>query len=481
MALTLLTGATACTTTGGGSGSPGGSGLGDPYFPESGNGGYDVRHYALDLAYVPADRRLTGRALITARAAKRLSAFDLDLQGLAVETVEVDGKKARWQRQGQELTVSVPAPIGKGADFRVAVRYAGNPETVTDPDGSKEGWLPTADGALALGQPVGSMAWFPGNHHPSDKATYDMAVTVPEGLAAVSNGEPVAERTSGGRTTFTWRTGAPMASYLATVAIGRFEVSRTVTEDGLALHTAVDPSEAEASREVLGRIPEVLEWSGERFGPYPFSSAGAIVDKADGLGYALETQNRPVFPGAPTARLLVHEIAHQWYGNSVSPRTWRDMWLNEGFATYAEWMWEEDEGGLSAEETFDALYSGTYYDDPGENAAVWSFPPGDPPDAAHISGQPVYDRAAMVLHRLRAVLGERAFTALLRDWPATHRHGNASTEDFMTYVEALATEKTEKTGKTEKTEKTGKTGKKVREVRGVWKDWLFGKKKPPRP
>ncbi|MFE4665407.1 M1 family metallopeptidase [Streptomyces sp. NPDC056716] len=457
LALTL----TACVTTDGEPGARGGSGAGDPYFPKAGNGGYDVTHYALDLAYTPDDRHLTGRALLTARAVEDLSAFNLDLKGMTVEAVEVDGKRAGFERSGQELTVVAPGGLTKGADFRVAVSYAGEPQTITDPDGSKEGWLPTEDGALALGQPVGSMAWYPGNHHPSDKATYDITVTVPQGLTAVSNGELAAERTAAGRTTFTWRTAEPMASYLSTVAIGRYEVSRTSTRDGLPVYTAVDPAETRASRAVLARVPEVLEWSQNRFGPYPFSSTGAVVDRAGALGYALETQNRPVFPGAPTTRLLVHELAHQWYGNSVSPKTWRDMWLNEGFATYAEWLWEEDQGGLTAQQTFDALYADTYYPDPADNKAVWSFPPGNPPGAADISGRPVYDRAAMVLHKLRGALGDKVFDTLLRDWPGTHRHATADTEDFMRYAQSLAAPD--------------------QDLAPIWKDWLYGEGKPGRP
>ncbi|MFJ5264253.1 M1 family metallopeptidase [Streptomyces sp. NPDC088387] len=460
LTLALALSLSACSTADGVPGSPGGPGVGDPYFPKAGNGGYDVTHYALDLGYEPAARRLTGRALVTARATKDLSAFDLDLKGMHVDAVEVDGLDARWRREGQELIVSPPRGLARDAVFRVAVRYSGRPVTVTDPDGSKEGWLPTPDGALALGQPVGSMAWFPGSHHPSDKATYDIAVTVPKGLRAVSNGELAGERTGNGRTTFTWRTAEPMASYLATVAIGRFDITRTSTADGLPVYTAVDPAEARDSKAVLARIPEVLTWTQQRFGPYPFSSTGAVVDRLGSLGYALETQNRPVFPGAPSLRLLVHEIAHQWYGDSVTPKTWRDMWLNEGFATYAEWLWEEEHGGLTAQETFDALYAGSYYADADENRAVWAFPPGDPPDAAHISGRPVYDRGAMVLHKIRRTMGDSAFRALLADWPAAHRHGHADTRDFMTYVEQRAL---------------------ARDFAGIWKDWLYGRGRPERP
>ncbi|GAA4807905.1 M1 family metallopeptidase [Streptomyces ziwulingensis] len=452
--------AVALAACGGVHGGPGGSGAGDPYFPKAGNGGYDVTHYDLALAYDPDGHRLTGTATLTARATEDLSAFHLDLLGLKVEKVEVGGRGARFHHAGQELTVRPPGELRAGAEFRVRVRYSGRPITVTDPDGSKEGWLRTADGALALGQPTGSMTWFPGNHHPSDKASYDLSMTVPEGLRVVSNGEPRGERTAAGRTTYAWRTTEPMASYLATVAIGKWEYRRSRTGDGLPVYTAADPEQARDSRAVLRRIGEVVAWARDAFGPYPFSSVGAIVDRPADVGYALETQNRPVFPGAPDLVLLVHELAHQWYGDSVSPESWRDMWLNEGFATYAEWLWQEDHGGDTAEETFDALYAGRYFAGAEANASIWAFPPADPPDAAHLSAAPVYQRGAMVLHKIRQRVGDAAFRSLLRGWSAAHRHGNADTDDFTAYVEERAPDQ---------------------DFSVVWKDWLYGDGKPERP
>jgi aminopeptidase N len=445
---------------GGVHGTPGGSGLRDPYFPRAGNGGYDVTHYGLTLAYDPGGRRLTGTAVITARATKDLSAFDLDLEGLDVHSVTVEGTGARFNRAGQELTVRPHDELSKGETFSTTVRYSGTPQTLTDPDGSKEGWLPTADGALALGEPVGSMAWFPGNDHPSDKAAYDISVTVPKGLQAVSNGELQSETTTGGRTTFRWHTAEPMASYVATVAIGHYDISRTTTKNGLPVYVAVDPTQAKASSAVLARIPEIMEWEEDNFGPYPFSSTGAIVDHGDDPGYALETQNRPFFPGSPDIHTLVHELSHQWYGDSVTPRSWRDMWLNEGFATYASWLWDEDHGGDSAQQTFDALYRGDYYDDDADNQALWSFPPARPSGAAHISDSPVYERGAMVLQKIRQTVGDDTFYAIIQGWAAAHRHGNADTADFTAYVEKKAPGK---------------------DFSAIWKDWLYGTGKPAHP
>ncbi|MFJ8821328.1 M1 family metallopeptidase [Streptomyces sp. NPDC102467] len=451
--LLALAAVPACS--GGVHGTPGAAGLRDPYFAKLGNGGYDVTHYALDLAYDPGTHRLTGRADITAEAGQDLSAFNLDLEGLTVDGVTVDGKRAVGSRAGHELTVRPRDELARGSRFRTVVRYSGEPVTITDPDGSEEGWLRTADGALGLGEPTGSMAWFPSNNHPSDKATYDITVTVPQGVQAVSNGELRRTRRSadGRHVTYSWHVAQPMASYLATVAVGKFGTERSRTPSGLPVYTAVDPREAKASAKVLARLPEVIDWETKTFGAYPFSSTGAIVDREGDAGYALEAQNRPVFPGAPDLDTLVHELAHQWYGDSVTPKSWRDMWLNEGFATYAEWLWEEDHAGDTAQDAFDALSARPAGDD------VWAFPPAVPPTAAQVSDEPVYQRGAMVLHKVREALGDTKFFALLKSWPADHRYGNADTGDFTAYVEK-------------------KNPGKAKALADIWDVWLYGDGKP---
>ncbi|MEV3990634.1 M1 family metallopeptidase [Streptomyces sp. NPDC049837] len=446
-AVLLAVTSTGCTgEEDGARGRPGAAGLSDPYFPQLGNGGYDVRHYALTLAYEPGTGRLTGTADITARATQALSAFNLDLTGLTVHSATVDGEPAAVRREGAEVTLRPGADLKSGDTFRTVIRYSGTPATITDAEGAREGWLRTADGAVALGEPTGSTAWFPGNHHPSDKAAYTVTVTVPKGLQAVSNGELTGHRTTGDRTTFTWRSAEPMASYLATLAIGRYETKTSRTPSGIPVHTA-----ARGNPALLARIPELLAWAAENFGPYPFSSTGAIVDPGLDVGYALETQGRPFFgQGTFDASTLVHELAHQWYGNSVSPESWRDMWLNESFATYAEWLYAEDFGDKPVRKSFDEAFA----DD--EN---WAFPPAEPPTAADISGPPVYGRGAMVLHRLRRAVGDDVFFRILRGWPAEHRHGNASTEDFITYVEKEADA----------------------DLTDLWDTWLYGEDRPTDP
>ncbi|WP_327688624.1 M1 family metallopeptidase [Streptomyces tubercidicus] len=440
--------------TGGARGAAGSGGVGDPLFPSLGNGGYQVGHYGLDLDYDIKKRHLDATAEITATAKADLRSFQLDLQGLRVTEVQVDGEDAEFSRKGHKLTVRPAEALRKGAEFRTRVDYDGTPQEMTDPDKSTEGWVKTRDGAFVSGEPAGSMTWFPGNNHPGDKATYDFTITVPKGYTAVANGELRSERTAKGHTTFRWHNGRPMASYLATATIGKFEVHTSRTPDGLPLYVAVDPAEAKASKGPLEKLPEIVKWETKLFGPYPFASSGAIVDdtpkRIDWL--ALESQTKPVYAGAPDTVTVVHEMAHQWFGDSVTPKTWQDTWLNESFATYAEWLWEEREGGKTPQQQFDALYKDTT--DPDR----WAFPPGKPGKAENVTGTPVYERGAMLLQELRNAVGDKTFFTILREWPAEYRYRNADSADFIAFCQ-------------ERTDV---------DLTGLFDTWLYGKGKPDR-
>ncbi|MFE0193126.1 M1 family metallopeptidase [Streptomyces sp. NPDC058989] len=433
-------------------GTAGSGGVGDPLFPALGNGGYQVGHYGLDLDYDVKHRHLDATAEITARATQDLRSFKLDLQGLRVSAVRVDGEEAAFSRKGHKLTVTPQDGIAKGARFRTTVDYGGTPQEMEDPDGSTEGWVKTADGAFVSGEPAGAMTWFPGNNHPGDKAAYDFKITVPRQYTAVANGELRSEKTSKGKATFEWHNPQPMATYLATATIGKFDVRTSRTPEGLPLYVAVDPAEAEASKEPLERLPEIIKWESGLFGKYPFSSAGAIVDHTPERidWYALESQTKPVYAGAPDTVTVVHEMAHQWFGDSVTPKTWRDTWLNEGFATYAEWLWEEHEGGKTPQQQFDALYA----DD--EDSERWDFPAGKPAGPKDVTGTPVYERGAMVLQQLRKAVGDKTFFKILKEWPAEHRHGNADSKDFIAFCQARTDV----------------------DLKDLFDDWLYGKGKP---
>ncbi|MEW2544669.1 M1 family metallopeptidase [Streptomyces sp. NPDC047002] len=413
-------------------GPAGAPGQGDPYFPLSGNGGYRVGHYDLGLRYDPATRHLAGDAVVTARATQDLGRFDLDLSGLTVSRIRVDGRTAHWSRHGQELVVTPARRLRAGSAFRVEVGYGGVPQYVTDPDGSADGWIATDDGAFVAGEPQGAMSWFPSDNNPRDKASYAFRVTVPAGYTAVCNGVLLGQRTAGGSTTFRWRQDQPMASYLATATVGKFDVTRSTTRSGIPVYNAVDPREAADAAPALARIPDVLDWESRLFGPYPFSAAGAIVDDAHDVGYALETQSRPLYDRAPDIGTVVHETAHQWFGDSVSLTSWQDIWLNEGFATYAEWLWQEQHGGPTAQAAFDRFYAQP------ATSGLWAFPTADPGDGAHIFASPVYTRGAMALQELRTAVGDRDFFAILKSWAGEHRYGHGTTAQFVALSERVS-------------------------------------------
>ncbi|WP_203825492.1 M1 family metallopeptidase [Actinoplanes palleronii] len=412
---------------------PGADGAGDPYFPKYGNGGYDVAGYDLDLRYDPKTGKLTGRATITATATQDLSSLNFDLAHLTAATITVDGAAATGRAAGNELTVTPAAGIPAGRAFTVVVDYGGTPDQLENKSLGNGGWIRTADGGIALGQPESASTWYPVNDHPSDKATFALAMTVPDGLEVISNGVPGPRATKAGWTTWRWSEGSPMASYLSTVVIGQYRVT-TSTHDGKPMIVAVPESMAATSPAAtsLARTGEITDYLASVFGPYPFDANGGVVVSDKRIGYALETQTRPVygdtfFAGEPNPGVVAHELAHQWFGDSVALRRWQDIWLNEGFATYAEWLWSEHDGQDSAQKLFDKSYA----------AFDWSTPPGDP-GAARIFGAPVYQRGGMTVHALRKTIGDDAFFRLLKTWTTDHKDGNADTAQFITTAEQVS-------------------------------------------
>jgi aminopeptidase N len=418
----------------------GSPGTGDLYFPDMGNGGYDATHYNLALAYDPASKKLTGTARISARATQNLSRFDLDFQGpLTIGRLTVDGRPASFTRTGaQELVVTPARGLRKGRAFTTTVSYSGVPEKIDDPALGISGWVATDDGAVGLNQPIGAATWYPVNDTPQDKATYSYAITVPSNLTALANGEPMGAAMHGDTTTYRWTMRQPMSSELAMVAIGRYTVTSGRTPGGLRNITAIDPQLVTAASQPAdfhNQTAGVVDWERTVFGRYPFASTGGIADKA-AVGYSLETQGRPVYDRRtagvnPSGGLLAHELAHQWYGDSVTPAFWKDIWLNEGFATYAEWLFSEKSGGDTAQQLFDETYA------QGSDAEVWKPVLADP-GRDNIFHETAYDRGAMTLHMVRKAIGDDDFFTLLRRWPAEHRYGNVTTADFVAFVERLS-------------------------------------------
>ena len=209
-----------------GNGRPGTPGVGDPYFPLDGNGGYDVARYDLRLHYDPGKDVLRGVATIAARATQDLSRFNLDLVGLRVHSLRVDGEPARWSRNAHELRIDPRKSLRRGERFSVRVVYSGVPQPVNEPALGQSGFFATDDGFIVAGQPHGAAGWFPVNDHPSDRAAYTFRVTVPRHLEVVANGHLVDRDRRGRWTTWTWNAPDPMASYLVTVDVGRLRPER---------------------------------------------------------------------------------------------------------------------------------------------------------------------------------------------------------------------------------------------------------------
>jgi aminopeptidase N len=424
---------------------PGAPGAGDPFFPLAGNGGYDVGNYSLRLDFEPQNNALDARAVISARATQDLSRFDLDLRGLHVGKVTVDGTAAGFTRDGQELVITPAAGIRKGRGFEVAVAYDGHPNPVIDPDKSKDGWIPTDDGAFVVNEPQGSPSWYPANDTPKDKATYDFAITVPKGRTAIANGLLLGTTDNGATTTWRWRASDPTAPYLATATSGIFETRFGTLPSGLPEYSAVDPQTRQfGSKDPNPQLAwQRLAFTGpavalftELYGAYPFESVGGVVDWAPNVFYSLESQTRPMYWVIPSELTVVHEVAHMWFGDSLTPELWPDIWLNEGFATWSEWIWSERNGGKSAAQSFDELYA-----TPEDSAAgqdLWFPAPAALPGPAEMFHTPVYDRGAMTLQALREKVGDDAFFAILRSWYAENRNGNVTTADFIALVERVS-------------------------------------------
>ena len=406
----------------------GSDGLGDPMFPLAGNGGYDVANYSLTLDYTPSGNRLVGTVVITARATQNLSSFDVDFRMHDVTRLLVNGVPAAFSyAKEQELVVTPAAGLVHGKSFTVAVEYAGTPLVVTDPDQSIEGWVPTDDGAFVVNEPQGSPAWYQVNDNPRDKATYDFRVSVPEGLTVMANGVLVSETHSGGKATWVWRESDPMAPYLSTTTLGKFDLTKSTTS-GIPTYVAVDPQLAKG--QVLSKLGEAVNFYSSIYGPYPFNAVGAIVDSAKVVGYSLETQTKPNFPYVPDEATLVHELSHMWFGDSLTLGVWPDIWLHEGFATWSEWIWSERQGNKSAHQWFEQLYN-----TPAKDTAFWGPAVSDFTDPALLFNGTVYYRGGMTLQALREKIGDLAFFQLLRDWATQNRYGTVTTAQFIAFAE----------------------------------------------
>ena len=411
------------------------TGLGDPYYPKYGNSGYDVQRYLLKVRYEPSSGRLTGSETVTAQATAPLTKFDLDFHGMTVDSIQIDGQKAGFTRDADELVITPSQAIAKDAKFTLQIEYNGVPGAFDDPALGSTGFLKTANGAIVMGEPESATTWFPVNDHPRDKALYDIELTIPDGLSGLSNGVLTGKSTKDGQTTWSWQVNQPMAPYLATLIIGNYRVQEGTCEGKPMITGVASTLPSTVIDGDIARTCEIVGFLSQQFGPYPFDAYGGIVIDDDRIGFALETQTRPVYSGrfwrgSSNTVVLAHELAHQWFGDSVSVDTWQHIWLNEGFATYAQWLWQEHIGGALVQSEFDRRYN-----DPSN--PIWNVPPGAPGRDNLFSGS-VYQRGGMTLVALRKEVGDDKFLEILRTWASSQKYGLGTSDEFIALAKQVS-------------------------------------------
>jgi aminopeptidase N len=407
---------------------------GDPYAPTSGGSAIRVLSYRLNLRYKVATNRLDAEAVLSVVALRRLSDFRLDLVGLSASRVRVDGEKRTSFRNGaRKLTIRPGHVIEAEQTFEVAVRYSGHPEPRSTRWG-RVGWEELNDGVLVGSQPVGAPTWFPCNDLLAEKATYRIELTCEDAYTVIAPGELVGRQSASGRTTWTFVEAIPTAAYLVAVHIGRYR------SEALALGAVPGavhyPAElARPVAEELAGLPAMMALFEECFGPYPLGRYDVVVT-ADVLEIPLEAQGMAVFGSNHLdgshheERLVAHELAHQWFGNSVGLRHWHDIWLNEGFCCYAEWLWSQAAGGLSCQQQ--AKHHWSLLADLPQDVVL-----GDP-GADLMFDDRVYKRGALTLHALRRTVGDEVFFAILRQWVAERHHSTGTTQEFIAVAESVS-------------------------------------------
>lgn len=440
-------------------------GIGDRLFPYLGNPGYDVASYDLSFTYSGSNSKpLQAVTTIDAWTTRDLDRLNLDFAHGKVESVEVDGEPASFAGAGEDLVVTPEEPLQEGSWTRITVRHTSDPTETGDEDG---GWVRTSDGLAMANQADAAHLVFPCNDHPSDKAMFTIRITAPNGYTAVANGLPAGVDRVGRSTTWTYRTRHPMATELAQVSIGRSTVLHREGPHALPVRDVVPTKDVKVLEPWLARTPDQIAWMESKVGPYPFETYGLLMAQAT-TGFELETQTlslferelftEPAYPKWYVESIMVHELSHQWFGDTVSPRTWSDLWLNEGHATWYEALYAEEKAGKPMEARMKAAYAAS------DRWRAAGGPPAAP--KAPAPGQKislfrpnVYDGAALALYALRQEIGRERFERLERAWVARHRDGTATTADF----ERLASDIS------------------GRDLGGFFKAWLYGEKTPPMP
>jgi aminopeptidase N len=400
----------------------------DEYLPNNGSSGYQVSRYELDLEYKVSINRLSGTATITAVTLTELRQVTLDLSSaLAVSKVSVNGKRAdHFSCRGGKLRIRLASKLATGAALSIVVRYSGSPRPLRSVWGDV-GFEELTDGVLVAGQPNGAASWFPCNDHPSAKAAFRIQISTESRYRVVANGKLESRRARASQTVWTYEQPEPTSTYLITLQIGAYEMAR-LARTPVPIQAALPERLRDDFDHDFARQPEMMRLFTQLFGPYPLANGYTLVVTDDDLEIPLEAQGISIF-GAnhcdgtrDSERLIAHELAHQWFGNSVTARQLRDIWLHEGFACYAEWLWSDHIGGPSADEL--ARHYHSQLREQPQDLLLTDPGPRDMFDDR------VYKRGALTLHALRGRLGDEKFFALLKDWTTRYRHGTVVTDDF---------------------------------------------------
>src|SRR3954469_19527250 len=424
--------------------SPGAVGIGDPLFPALGNGGYDADHYSLVLRYPTAEPQQTVSGTVTmfARATQALSRFDLDFAGDSVESVSVGGRAATWTRSDDELVITPARALHDHEKLVVRVDYTAHTSPPAPGDPFPFGWFTVNGGSVTAGQPNFGHDIYPVNDHPADKASYDIHFDVPEGTTAVANGDLVSRTTTNGRTSSVYVMDEPMASELIQLAVGQFDVTDRPDVDGVNVRDVSSSSATDLVEPALARTPDHLRWMIDQVGKYPFDTYGVLAADQQ-FFYALETQTlslHPAFlfvaPFPPPAYepIMVHELAHQWFGDSVAPVRWQDVWLNEGHADYYQQLYADEFFGADVIEYWRDAYRRA-------NQLRADYGPVAKPtgnDIFTLFSDNVYSGGSLTLYALRQGVGERTFSAIERGWVDRYKDESVSREQFIAFASRVA-------------------------------------------
>jgi aminopeptidase N len=437
----------------------GADGIGDPYYPQLGNGGYDVQKYTIVLEVNPASNTVNGKTIIEANATERLKSLNLDFQGLNVDSVSVNSSNATFSQANAEMTVVPESPLSLGRPFTVEVSYHGTPTTVPSPAvGASTGWFHSDDGTInVISEPDGASTWFPNNNHPRDKALYHMEIEVPNPWIVAATGTVTKTVPDENNTRYIIDMEQPAASYLVAISIGKYDLEEAAGPNGIRIRNYFPTDYPQAQRDNFAKLPEMIQYLESVYGSYPFKEYGVVIASSEipicsRGGTADETQTLSIHcPSAEMSdeRVILHELAHQWFGDNVSLENWQDVWLKEGMATYAEWLWVTRNKSLKTlNNVVNAQLIGYYS----------SVPVGKPPSDA-LYRREVYTGGALVFHALRLKVGDEKFFKILHTYLERYGGKSAGTDEFIKVAEEVSGQN----------------------LQDFFNTWLFKDKLPPIP